>query len=125
MYYFQTKTLMIYVNHPVYDFHDVPNALFLNNNIDDYSFNFHFCVRFLIPAIINTRCLKKHFLWIIINKIYIFSNYKLIFLTLFKYLIILLHIFDMFHMFYVLFFVFYIFLCSTCFQYVLCGSIIS
>ena len=46
---------MIYVNRPVYDLHDVPNALFLNNGIDDYSCDFHFCVHFFIP-VINNRC---------------------------------------------------------------------
>ena len=44
---FLTKTLMIYVNHPADDLHDVPNALFLNNNIDDYISDFHLCIQFL------------------------------------------------------------------------------
>ena len=35
---FLTKTLMIYLHHPVNDLHDVPNGLFLNNNIDDEVF---------------------------------------------------------------------------------------
>ena len=33
MYYFETKTLMIYVNHPLYDLHDVLNALFFNKTL--------------------------------------------------------------------------------------------
>ena len=57
---------MTYVNYPVYDLHDVPNALFLNNNID-YSCNLHFCVHFFI-TVINTRCSKKHYHWIILKK---------------------------------------------------------
>ena len=83
---------MIYVKHPVYDLHDVPNALFLNNNIDDYT-DFHFCVHFFIP-VINTRRSKKHLHWLIFNKMYFLFNYNLIFLTLFKYLIFFVHIFD-------------------------------
>ena len=35
----------------LYDLHDVRNALFLNNNTDDYSCDLHFCVHFFIPVI--------------------------------------------------------------------------
>ena len=70
---------MIYVNHPVYDLHDVPNALFLNKNNDDYSCDFHFCVIFFIP-VINTTGSTKHFHSLILNKIVFFLNYSLIFL---------------------------------------------
>ena len=49
---------MIYINYPVYNLHDVPNALFLNKNIDDYSCDFHFCVHFFI-AVINTRGVQR------------------------------------------------------------------
>ena len=80
---------MIYVNHLVYDFHDVPNALFLNKNIDDYSCDFHFRVHFF-NLVINTRCSKKQFHGLIKKKI----NYNLNFWPLFKYLIILSNIFD-------------------------------
>ena len=48
---------MIDGNHPVYDLHDLPNALFLNKNINDYSCDFHSCVQFFIP-VINTMCSK-------------------------------------------------------------------
>ena len=41
---------MIYVNHSVYHLHDVPNALFLNQNIDDYSYDFHLCVHFFYSS---------------------------------------------------------------------------
>ena len=41
--------------------------------------------------VINTRCSKKHFHWEIFKKK---INYNLHFLTLFKYFIFLLHIFD-------------------------------
>ena len=70
---------MIYVNHPVYDLHDAPNGLFLNNNIDDYCCDVHFCVHFFI-IVINTRCSKKHSLDNF-QKIYIFFNHKLNFWT--------------------------------------------
>ena len=76
MYYFHTKTLMIYVNHPVYDLHDAPNPLFLNINIYVYSCDLNLCVHFFIP-VINTSCSKKHFHWIIFKNIYIFFNYNL------------------------------------------------
>ena len=64
---------MIYVNHHVYDLHNVPNALFLNNDIDDYSCNFHFSMHIFIP-VINIRYSKKLFHWIIFKNIYIFFN---------------------------------------------------
>ena len=50
---FLNKNTDDYVNHPIYDLHDVPNALFLNINIDDYGCDCHFCVHFFIP-VINT-----------------------------------------------------------------------
>ena len=45
---------------PVYDLHDddVVNALFVNNNINDYSYDFHFCAHFFNP-VINIRFSKN------------------------------------------------------------------
>ena len=66
---------MIHVNHPVFDLHDLPNALFLNN-YTDYNCD-SISVHFFIP-VINTRCSKKHFHWLISNnKIYIFFRIKI------------------------------------------------
>ena len=60
---------MIYINHPVYDLHDVPN---LNKTIDE-----------LMKIYVHW----KRFHWLICNIIYSSFNYNLNFLTLFKYLV--------------------------------------
>ena len=69
-------------------FHDVPNVLLLNKNIDDYSCDFHLCVYFFFQ-VINLGVQRNTFTWQF-SITYLFINYNLILLTLFKYLFIFL-----------------------------------